>query len=662
MDLALSVVDGLREINYLGDAIRRQRRVNRKTYLRMMEVYVELHMSESLQSNPTLQRTGAIERFAKAVDTFQKYLRKYHDMRWGDRFFKRAAMEKEREKVVDEIDRLLQMVNLASNIAVINAAACKNSSRPLTKYDDNKITIEQMHAGPVADEEQIELTRTKETAESEPVNKKMINKMTPRPETTLENGIEGEGTTTCVEMEEETPVDIKNDLNSNTDTVETRSVLPTAGEKALCWLKHNAVENAVEVNHSTDSDKVEETAPAASKLEVESSSADVTSSSKLPEVWKVEFTKSKQSTMDHEAQIDDRKSLPDSITNEVVVEETVDQTSQRGNSTSSTGEDPSVPLLIQLLGSNDATSQQKEEALLRLLRKCINNNNRVQVYRTKGIPVLAHLVRSSDSFFTQLYALHCLSWFTFSYSKMRESEFVELQRCVRQPTHPEILSLLHELQREDEQVKEVAVLQCSCLATRGDGVVLRQVGVLPAVIVLLKAGTSNQKLWAAETLVTLASDREDEQVKEVAVLQCSCLATRGDGVVLRQVGVLPPVIELLKSGTSNQKLWAAETLVTLASDDDDNCEAIMRGGAIPPLVTLLRSGTDMQKQEAAYALGNLAANNEVNRGKIAREGAIPPMVAFVKAVTDAQNQWAVYALGFLSVNNEENRVLIAQEG
>lgn len=68
--------------------------------------------------------------------------------------------------------------------------------------------------------------------------------------------------------------------------------------------------------------------------------------------------------------------------------------------------------------------------------------------------------------------------------------------------HSEILSLLHDLQNGDEKVKEVAALQCSCIATRGDGDPLRRVGVLPLLIRLLTDGTSNQKLWAAETLVT----------------------------------------------------------------------------------------------------------------------------------------------------------------
>ncbi|KAI9985886.1 hypothetical protein PInf_024669 [Phytophthora infestans] len=260
----------------------------------------------------------------------------------------------------------------------------------------------------------------------------------------------------------------------------------------------------------------------------------------------------------------------------------------------------SVPLIMETLASRQAA--EKEQALLVLIRKCVTSNSRAQVYQSDGIGLFARLIREGNSFYTELYALHCLSWFTFIYSKMSESEFEALRGCIREAAQPEIQSLVRDLQFGDEQGKEDASILCSCLATRGEG------------------------------------ER------------------------LRDAGVLSPLVALLLHGSANQKLWSAETLGTMASNNDDNCVAIAKEGAIPPLVTLLRSGTEMQKQEAAYALGNLAADNDENRATISREGAIPPLVGFVKAVTDAQNQWAVYALGALSLNNEANRVAIAQEG
>ncbi|KAG2521010.1 hypothetical protein BBO99_00006935 [Phytophthora kernoviae] len=260
----------------------------------------------------------------------------------------------------------------------------------------------------------------------------------------------------------------------------------------------------------------------------------------------------------------------------------------------------STPLLMETL--NSGCSANKEKTLLLLIRKCVRSSSRVQVYQANGIPILSKLVRESDSFVTQLYALHCLSWFTFIYSKMPESDFEMLRGCIRVATRSELTSLLHDLENENTRKKEDAVILCSCMATNGN---------------------------------------ED---------------------ALRDVGVLAPLIELLQAGTPHQKLWAAEALGTLVSNNDENCVEIVRGGAIKPLVSLLQSGTDMQKQEAAYALGNLAINRDENRVEIARAGAIAPLVSFIRAVTDAQNQWAVYALGVLSLNNEVNRIAIAHEG
>ncbi|KAG6959203.1 hypothetical protein JG688_00010178 [Phytophthora aleatoria] len=591
MDLALSVVEGLRQIYSLQDAIRRQRRVNRNTYLRMMEIYVELQMSELLQDNPTLQRTSAIRKFSDAVAKFSWYLQKHHDMNRVVRIFKFASMEDQRQKIVDEVDELFRMLNLAANVAVMNgqAASSVKSARLMAKLEsmhgDIRLTHDEIHAALVARKQEIEMAKTK-----------MLTEQEPSFENATSDKVTHEGQAP-IQKTDVPPVDEVPALEEDTSSNEAVTSPVTSGGK------YNSAADAVDdepddivggeelaepTPMNADLVEVEKTSPIATTVAKEQSTAgttelafeqaplaDVKQDTIIDEVDEEDMEK----LFDHESFEQDTASDVEEIPSDKVVEEKeeVDQTASLQKNTSSLLDDTSVPLFIQLLSSDQANVQEKEQALLDLLRKCVTNSNRVQVYKAKGIPVLTDLVRISESFFAQLYALHCLSWFTFSYSKMRESEFEKLQECVRDPTHSEILTLLHELQHGDENVKES--------------------------------------------------------------LHYS-----------------------VRDGTVNQKLWAAEVLVTLACHDDENCVAITRGGAIPPLVALLRAGTDMQKQEAAYALGNLAANNEENRAKIAREGAIPPMVAFVKAVTDAQNQWGVYALGFLSVNNEENRVLIAQEG
>ncbi|KAG7377435.1 hypothetical protein PHYPSEUDO_011638 [Phytophthora pseudosyringae] len=606
MDVAIVIVNGLREIHELRNAIRHQRRKNRKTYMRMMEICVELDLSGPLRANPTLQRTHAIEKFAAAVASFKSYLRKYDDMHRVVRIFKHTIMEEERLNIVDEIDKLYRLLNLATVVAVMNgqASASSNTAQLFAKlgnmHSDIKLSHDQILDALRTNKQELQVAKMKITLESEKSatnvdQQRVLARQGPIPKNYAPAAIDSEPSSTG----EDPSLDV-------------------VAQSPMIAMKQSGPHNAAGKNdppESNDSaDNVKSDASVATTSEVDQSTADVVIGATTLAVTKVELAELKQTTANEEennSEEEEEKKEPINLEPEPMPSTTDDVPQDEEEEKEDVGKTPpleqqledfSVPLLIQLLGSGQATAQQTEQALLHLVGKCVTNSNRVQVYKTRGISALSNVIRSTESYFAQLYALHCLSWFTFSYSKMRESEFVELQRLVRAPTHSEILSLLHDLQYGDEKVKEVAALQCSCLTTRGDG------------------------------------------------------------DALRRVGVLPLLIGLLTDGTANQKLWAAEALATLASDSDESCVAITLEGATPPLVALLRSGTDMQKQEAAYALGNLAANNEPNRAKIAREGAIPPMVAFVKAATDAQNQWAVCALGFLSRNNEENRVLIAQEG
>jgi hypothetical protein len=62
----------------------------------------------------------------------------------------------------------------------------------------------------------------------------------------------------------------------------------------------------------------------------------------------------------------------------------------------------------------------------------------------------------------------------------------------------------------------------------------------------------------------------------------------------------------------------------------------VRGGGIPPLIELLTSGTNGQKEHAAGLLRYLAANNANNKIAIARDGGILPLIALVTSGTDGQ--------------------------
>ncbi|POM64109.1 Hypothetical protein PHPALM_20405 [Phytophthora palmivora] len=175
MDLALTIVDGLRQIFELRDAIRRQRRENRKTYVQMMEIYVELQLSAPLQANPTLQRTATITKFAAAVTAFSSHLRKYHDMHPVVRMFKHTSMEEKRLKIVDEIDQLYRMLNLATAVTVMNgqASASMNAAKLFAKLEemhgDIRLTHDEIHAAFLTRKQHLDVTKEKVLPGQEPV-------------------------------------------------------------------------------------------------------------------------------------------------------------------------------------------------------------------------------------------------------------------------------------------------------------------------------------------------------------------------------------------------------------------------------------------------------------------------------------------------------------
>ncbi|RLN89472.1 hypothetical protein BBJ28_00025984 [Nothophytophthora sp. Chile5] len=286
---------------------------------------------------------------------------------------------------------------------------------------------------------------------------------------------------------------------------------------------------------------------------------------------------------------------------------------------------------------------ETERALLLLARKCTDSHERLQMYDANGIRVLSDVVKTGGCYVARLYALESLSWAAYSDSKLTQLEYDMLRDCVRAATTRELESMVDVLLHGTDQEKEDGLVLCASLATRGDGGALIQVGVLSPLVEILRSGSVTQQLWATEALGTLASDNDANRV------------------AIASEGGISPLVALVRAGTDQQKQWAAFALGRLASNNEANCVAIASEGGISPLVALVRAGTDQQKEEAAYALGNIASNNGANCVAIASEGGISPLVALVRAGTDEQKEEAAYALGSIA-SNDANRVAIAIEG
>ncbi|RLN95757.1 hypothetical protein BBJ28_00011832 [Nothophytophthora sp. Chile5] len=304
--------------------------------------------------------------------------------------------------------------------------------------------------------------------------------------------------------------------------------------------------------------------------------------------------------------------------------------------------DTSVAVLIDTIATSSANEQQ--HALLLLVRKCADNQEREKMYQVNGIHVLSEVVTNGDTFISQVYALKCLSWApTDDDSKLAQSDFDALQDSVRDATSQELSLLMGELRHPSEERKEDAAVLCASIAIRGQKDSLREVGVVSPLVEILRGGTAVQKLWAANALGRLASNEEN------------C-------VVIASEGAISPLIALVGTGTDLQKRHAASALGALSNDNTENCVAIAREGGISPLVALVRTGDDKQKEGAATVLGHISYQNAENRVAITREGGIAPLVALLRAGTDGQKQRATYALGLLALQNDDNRTAIARAG
>ncbi|RLN66218.1 hypothetical protein BBJ28_00016202, partial [Nothophytophthora sp. Chile5] len=291
---------------------------------------------------------------------------------------------------------------------------------------------------------------------------------------------------------------------------------------------------------------------------------------------------------------------------------------ERGHPASSLDCATSVAVLVDTIAT--ATADEQQHALLFLVRKSLDDQERTQMYKTNAIRVLSELVKTSDSYISQLYALKCLAWATSDESKLSPFVYDELRASIRESTSQELLSLLDVLRCGSEAEKDDGVVLCASIASCGQRDALRDVGVISPLIEMLKNGTALQKLWATKALEELARSNDENRV-----------------AIVRE-GVAPPLIALLRVGTDEQKQLAAYALGKIVDSNDENRTAVAHEGAISPLVTLLRAGTCKQKGFAAYALGKLADYNVANSTAIAREGAISPLVALVENGIDGQKE------------------------
>ncbi|KAL2335612.1 hypothetical protein Fmac_016825 [Flemingia macrophylla] len=121
-----------------------------------------------------------------------------------------------------------------------------------------------------------------------------------------------------------------------------------------------------------------------------------------------------------------------------------------------------------------------------------------------------------------------------------------------------------------------------------------------------------------------------------ATVQVNALASlvnlsleRANKVKIVRSGMVPPLIEVLKNGSSEAQEHGAGALFSL-SLDDDNKTAIGVLGGLAPLLHMLRSDSELTRHDSALALYHLSLVQS-NRSKMVKLGSVPLLLRMVKS-------------------------------
>ncbi|KAE8967914.1 hypothetical protein PR002_g27912 [Phytophthora rubi] len=351
-------------------------------------------------------------------------------------------------------------------------------------------------------------------------------------------------------------------------------------------------------------------------------------------------------------------------------------------------EDPVLTTPVQTFASSSATvdllktivsgtEDERNEALLVLVQRCTDSEQRDIVVGRNGVEVLTGLARNDRNYFTQLHALECLKW--CATADVSASTVSELEGHIRGASEQELTSVVKGLKVTSDDENLVAVVRCACMAIADNCEKLQRVGVIPLLIKLMQTESESIKLWAAEAVRYLAAGNEkcrpaiamNGGIEPLVTLTTTgtplpkCVAALALGNLARskvvseavvRKGGIPPLIELVHCGTDSQKLVAAQTIGVIASS---NSAEILRHNGIPPLVGLLREGTNELEESAAFALEALSENKDAV-DVMTREGAIKQLMALLREGSDKMKTIAVRVLAKLTIGGE-SRVEMMRE-
>jgi len=150
----------------------------------------------------------------------------------------------------------------------------------------------------------------------------------------------------------------------------------------------------------------------------------------------------------------------------------------------------------------------------------------------------------------------------------------------------------------------------------------------------------------------------DEREKELAACALHRLATHKENrSILTQRGSIPPLLYIVRNGTTFQKNQALAAIASLTVHNDPNKALIASADGISPLIQIVRNGTEKQQSLAVRALYCLAKNENI-RDEVFRKGGVAPIenLTVSSETTPDLRRSAIATLKLLSANKSTSEI------
>ncbi|KAL8112243.1 U-box domain-containing protein 11-like isoform X2 [Apium graveolens] len=237
------------------------------------------------------------------------------------------------------------------------------------------------------------------------------------------------------------------------------------------------------------------------------------------------------------------------------------------------GEAGAIPILVQLLMSEDSITQENAVTSILNLSLCQSNKGRVML--AGAIPLIIQVLRSG-SIETKENAAATL----FSLSLADENKII----IGASDAIPALVDLLQSGSTRGKKDAATALFNL-CLYHRNKSRAVRA-GIITVLSNMLKDTTSCMVDEALTILSVLASHQEAK-------------------VSITKTITISVLIDHLRTGVPQNKENSAAILLTLCKRDTENLSCISRLGAVIPLMELVKSGTDRAKRKAMTLLDHL---------------------------------------------------------